>query len=95
MVRLDNLFARWHAFRKETLKPHHLITSQPHLTTLPLNPHFMKTSSSEKLYYQSPEVRVVQLDLQTVLASSGNPTITNPPMQWDTRKKNFPWEETE
>ena len=55
----------------------------------------MKTSSSEKIYYQYPEVRVVQLDLQTVLASSGNPTITNPSMQWDTQKKNFPWEETE
>lgn len=57
--------------------------------------------------YLKPEVMILHLDCQSVLASS-NPSITNPPMPWEpssssltsnsselwtTQKKNSPWME--
>lgn len=56
--------------------------------------------------YLKPKVKALHLDFQSVLAAS-NPSITNPPMQWETnenpsisnpsmpwesQKKNAPWE---
>ena len=55
----------------------------------------MKLTNSTKRTYVSPEAKAVALDFQAVLAASGNPSITNPPMQWGTQKKDFPWEKTE
>ena len=55
----------------------------------------MKLTNSTKRTYVSPEVKAVALDFQAVLAASGNPSITNPPMQWGTQKKDYPWEKTE
>ncbi len=47
--------------------------------------------------YLKPEVKTLHLDFQSVLASS-NPSITNPPMQWETNENpsisnpSMPWE---
>ena len=57
--------------------------------------------------YTKPDIKILNLDFQSVLAASGNPSITNPPMEWETngdpsisnpslpwesQKKAFPWE---
>lgn len=52
---------------------------------------FMNTNFSRMQTYIRPEMQVLKIETQSVLAGSGNPTITNPPMQWDTRKKDVPW----
>ena len=66
----------------------------------------MKTTHSYKRTYVSPKAKFVQLNLQRILASSGNPSITNPSMPWEgnedpsisnptmpwgTQKKTAPW----
>ena len=43
----------------------------------------MKTTNSNRQTYVCPKVKVVLLEAQAVLASSGNPTITNPSMPWE------------
>lgn len=53
----------------------------------------MNKNSSKLRTYVRPEVKTLLLDSQSVLASSGNPSITNPPMPWGTQKKEFPWKE--
>lgn len=45
--------------------------------------------------YVPPKITVITIDSQSMLASSGNPSITNPPMEWGTQKNEFPWENTE
>ena len=55
----------------------------------------MKKTHSKLRAYERPEVKTLQLDAQSLLAASGNPSITNPPMQWGTQKKDYPWEKTE
>lgn len=55
----------------------------------------MNKTLSKLRAYERPEVKTLQLAPQSLLAASGNPSITNPPMQWGTQKKNFPWEKTE
>ena len=52
----------------------------------------MNKNDSKLRTYVRPEVEIFHLDFQSVLASSGNPSITNPPMPWGTQKKEFPWE---
>lgn len=39
----------------------------------------------EKRNYLKPELTTLNLESQSVLASS-NPSITNPPMQWETNE---------
>lgn len=41
--------------------------------------------------YNSPELKLLEIDFQSILAAS-NPVITNPPMEWGTEKKEFPWD---
>ena len=68
----------------------------------------MNKNYSKLRTYVRPEVKTLLLDFQSVLASSGNPSITNPPMPWETngnpsitnppmpwgtQKKEFPWKE--
>ena len=53
----------------------------------------MNKNNSKLRTYVRPEVKTLHLDFQSVLASSDNPSITNPPMPWGTQKKEFPWEE--
>ena len=55
----------------------------------------MNKNNSKLRAYTCPEVKTLQLDAQSLLAASGNPSITNPPMEWGTQKKNYPWEKTE
>ena len=55
----------------------------------------MNTNFSKLRTYVSPKVKTLQLDAQSLLAASGNPSITNPPMEWGTQKKDYPWEKTE
>ena len=61
----------------------------------------MNKNNSKSRTYVRPEVRAVQLNPQSVLASSGNPSITNPPMEWETNgnpsisNPSFPWEQEE
>ena len=55
----------------------------------------MYTNFSKLQTYVRPEVWALQLAPQSLLAASGNPSITNPPMEWGTQKKGFPWENTE
>lgn len=55
----------------------------------------MNKNNSNLRLYERPEVKTLHIAPQSLLAASGNPSITNPPMQWGTQKKNFPWEETE
>ena len=55
----------------------------------------MNKDNSKLRAYTRPEVKALQLDAQSLLAASGNPSITNPPMEWGTQKKNYPWEKTE
>lgn len=58
----------------------------------------MRITDSNRLTYVSPKIKAVQLDFQAVLAASGNPSITNPPMQWETNgnpsisNPSMPWE---
>lgn len=58
----------------------------------------MNRNSSKLRTYVRPEVRTVQLSSQSVLASSGNPSITNPSMPWETNgnpsisNPTLPWE---
>ncbi len=44
--------------------------------------------------YNSPELKLLEIDFQSILAAS-NPVITNPPMEWGTEKKEFPWDTSE
>ena len=53
----------------------------------------MNKNKSKLRTYVRPKVEIFHLDFQSVLASSGNPSISNPPMPWGTQKKEFPWEE--
>ena len=53
----------------------------------------MNKNNSNLRTYVRPEVKTLLLDFQSVLASSGNPSITNPTMPWGTQKKEFPWKE--
>ena len=55
----------------------------------------MKKKQSQLRIYVRPETTSVQLNLQSLLAASGDPTINNPSMPWGTQKRNFPWERTE
>lgn len=55
----------------------------------------MNKNNSKLRSYTRPEVKTLQVDAQSLLAASGNPSITNPPMEWGTQKKNYPWEKTE
>ena len=55
---------------------------------------FMNTNFSKLRTYVRPKVKTLQLAPQSLLATSGNPSITNPPMEWGTQKKSFPWENT-
>ena len=58
----------------------------------------MNKNNSNLRTYVRPEVKTLLLDFQSVLASSGNPSITNPPMEWETNgnpsisNPTFPWE---
>ena len=53
----------------------------------------MNKNYSKLRTYVRPEVKTLLLDFQSVLASSGNPSITNPPMPWGPQKKEVPWKE--
>ena len=55
----------------------------------------MNKNNSKLRSYTRPEVKTLQVDAQSLLAASGNPSITNPPLEWGTQKKNYPWEKTE
>ena len=56
----------------------------------------MKKAQTTLRAYLRPEVEIFQVESQSVLAVSGNPTIINPPMEWGTQKKDYPWQkETE
>ena len=55
----------------------------------------MKKTQSKLLTYVRPEATSVQLNLQRVLASSGDATVNNPSMPWGTQKKQFPWNQQE
>ena len=58
----------------------------------------MNKNNSKLQTYVRPEVEIFHLDFQSVLASSGNPSITNPPMEWETNgnpsisNPTLPWE---
>lgn len=59
---------------------------------------FMKKAQTNLRAYARPQVKIIQFDFQSVLASSGNPSITNPPMEWETNENpsisnpSMPWE---
>ena len=53
----------------------------------------MNKNNSKLRTYVRPQVEIFHLDFQSVLVSSGDPSITNPPMPWGTQKKEFPWKE--
>ena len=53
----------------------------------------MNKNNSKLRTYVRPEVKTLLLDFQSVLAASGKPSITNPPMPWGTQNKEFPWKE--
>lgn len=55
----------------------------------------MITVFSKQLAYLPPKITVIAIEPLSMLASSGNTTITNPPMEWGTQKNEFPWENTE
>ena len=57
--------------------------------------HFMNKTLSKLRAYERPEVQTFQFAPQLLLAASGNPARTTPPLQWGTQKKNCPWEKTE
>ena len=42
--------------------------------------------------YVRPEIEVCEIETSSVLATSGDPSITNPPMVWGTQKKDFSWQ---
>lgn len=48
----------------------------------------MKRNQSEKKNYVCPKVEMLQMGSQSVLATSGNPSITNPSMGWSTQRIN-------
>lgn len=55
----------------------------------------MKKPQSKLLTYVRPETTSVQLNLEKVLAASGDATVNNPSMPWGTQKKQFPWNQQE
>lgn len=53
--------------------------------------HFEK--EVEKKFYETPQVSVVNVEVEKMCATSGDPTITNPDMGWGAREIELPSEE--
>ncbi len=57
----------------------------------------MNQPNSKCRMYIRPEIKTLQLELQTVLAASNDPIISNPSMGWETKEHpsitnpSFPW----
>lgn len=47
----------------------------------------------EKKFYETPQVSVINLEVEKMCATSGDPTITNPDMGWGAREMEIPSEE--
>ena len=56
---------------------------------------YMKITPSQQRTYVRPETKFMQLNLQSLLVASGNPSINNPSMPWGVQKRNYPWADDE
>jgi hypothetical protein len=45
--------------------------------------------------YLPPKIEIFYFEYQSVLATSGNPSITNPTLPWESQKKKSIWDDAE